>query len=832
MNQDSSSTDDDLGSGHSSPLITISQDDIQAVVNSHTGVTQQNISGPADLDSNEQRVAVEKGSALGQLDEGSIQNTGQATTTYEWLMQNYEASQGYSLPRCLIYDHYCECCQKDNMQPVNAASFGKMIRQVFTELKTRRLGTRGQSKYHYYGIRIRGDSPYYSTLVASQRMSLPCPPGGAGTSTAKTFGSLASSPVMTPHASSHGDGLGAKRALMMTQDGGKAGLGCDLMTPTLPASKPTLGNSAPVGPVPPPSVSSLIPPGESMLPDFPRASQLVNLPATLNKNEVDILLEDYKIHSTMILDVVLRGGLDEIDYYVQTFWSALSVKQRTLLESCPQVCEALAVCDTYVYHTIAFVLIPGTIAPVPTNLLQSIRQFSCRFPQTVQTTYPQQLAQYKLPVAKRFSQLLKRKTSLAHLAQATRSALGADATITQMRLDWDRRTEHDTVCDQLMWAVPEARGVSHREIRCHMDKFRELLDTRASVEEHIKWVEDVRCYFVEKGFPRESKQYLNAERAFLVGWCYICSLIIRDQTLRSATSFGSFHLLNLFYEEYLLYVSEVHKYQREEGALWRRVMGVQTPMSDRFLLMDVDLDADECDDLLEQLTSPGKSGTSSGPAMLGNPADSAESRPTDTRKTIAIPAPYPADTATPGSDGPSCDQASIRSSDIIPLAFAASAASPGVTGDGDVLAATPERGRSDASCFSALSGTNVSPATTAQSNKASTKVVRSPAGVLRQIAPGPGSTSFVTSKLVRATLLPSSVSDPPAQAATAASGEGSAVEKSTTNPPPPVLTLNVPTVPGLELHKGQFLTSGDGRKYVIDDVQTVIQPVTSPQITG
>ena len=44
-------------------------------------------------------------------------------------------------------------------EPVNAASFGKLVRSVFVGLKTRRLGTRGHSKYHYYGIKIKDNSP-------------------------------------------------------------------------------------------------------------------------------------------------------------------------------------------------------------------------------------------------------------------------------------------------------------------------------------------------------------------------------------------------------------------------------------------------------------------------------------------------------------------------------------------------------------------------------------------------------------------------------------------------------------------------------------------------
>lgn len=49
-------------------------------------------------------------------------------------------------------------CNEHKLDAVNAASFGKLIRSVFTGLRTRRLGTRGNSKYHYYGIRVKPGS--------------------------------------------------------------------------------------------------------------------------------------------------------------------------------------------------------------------------------------------------------------------------------------------------------------------------------------------------------------------------------------------------------------------------------------------------------------------------------------------------------------------------------------------------------------------------------------------------------------------------------------------------------------------------------------------------
>ena len=91
------------------------------------------------------------------------------------MLEHFETADGVSLPRSTLYNHYLRHCAANKIDAINAASFGKLIRSVFVGLKTRRLGTRytmhcdsisdhlitirGNSKYHYYGIRIKPDSP-------------------------------------------------------------------------------------------------------------------------------------------------------------------------------------------------------------------------------------------------------------------------------------------------------------------------------------------------------------------------------------------------------------------------------------------------------------------------------------------------------------------------------------------------------------------------------------------------------------------------------------------------------------------------------------------------
>nr|XP_054772895.1 DNA-binding protein RFX6-like [Lytechinus pictus] len=90
----------------------------------------------------------------------------QLVETLNWLSDNYERSDGICVPRCVLYTHYLDFCKKHDFSPSSAATFGKIIRQKFPKLTTRRLGTRGQSKYHYYGIGIKRSSIYYHSVYS------------------------------------------------------------------------------------------------------------------------------------------------------------------------------------------------------------------------------------------------------------------------------------------------------------------------------------------------------------------------------------------------------------------------------------------------------------------------------------------------------------------------------------------------------------------------------------------------------------------------------------------------------------------------------------------
>ncbi|XP_063569448.1 DNA-binding protein RFX8 isoform X3 [Pongo abelii] len=80
----------------------------------------------------------------------------------QWLVDNFCICEGCSVPRCLMYEIYVETCGQNTENQVNPATFGKLVRLVFPDLGTRRLGTRGSTRYHYDGICIKKSSFFYA----------------------------------------------------------------------------------------------------------------------------------------------------------------------------------------------------------------------------------------------------------------------------------------------------------------------------------------------------------------------------------------------------------------------------------------------------------------------------------------------------------------------------------------------------------------------------------------------------------------------------------------------------------------------------------------------
>ncbi|XP_075301384.1 DNA-binding protein RFX5 [Opisthocomus hoazin] len=92
------------------------------------------------------------GEKSGSLDLSSL-STAEYMHACNWIRNHLEEHTDTCLPKQDVYDAYRRYCDNLCCRPLSAANFGKIIREIFPNIKARRLGGRGQSRYCYSGIR-------------------------------------------------------------------------------------------------------------------------------------------------------------------------------------------------------------------------------------------------------------------------------------------------------------------------------------------------------------------------------------------------------------------------------------------------------------------------------------------------------------------------------------------------------------------------------------------------------------------------------------------------------------------------------------------------------
>ncbi|KAK2815816.1 hypothetical protein Q5P01_026283 [Channa striata] len=481
----------------------------------------------------------------------SSPNSRAPPATVQWLCDNYEGAEGVSLPRCTLYYHYLLHCQEHKLEPVNAASFGKLIRSVFMGLRTRRLGTRGNSKYHYYGLRIKSGSPLLRLMDEQQHMAMRQQPFSQKNRI---------KPIQKTQGLTNGTsgGTGQQQAAAL----------CDISAQVqqyqqfLEASRP--------------------------LPEFGDMDlQDRSLPDGIMLEHLKAFQTLYREHCEAILDVMVNLQFTLVETLWKSFWrfsqsndtESLNLhneSEKRLPKSCLVVlCKFEPVlrwtkeCDNLLYQTLVEILIPDVLRPIPSALTQAIRNFAKSLENWLtgaMMNIPEEMVRIKVVCLGSFSQTLRRYTSLNHLAQAARAVLQNSAQINQMLSDLNR-VDFTNVQEQASWVCQcEDRVVQRLE-----QDFKMTLQQQNSLEQWATWLDGVVSQ-VLKPYEHNPAALPKAAKVFLLNWSFYSSMVIRDLTLRSAASFGSFHLIRLLYDEYMYYLIE-HRVAQAKGETPIAVMG-------------------------------------------------------------------------------------------------------------------------------------------------------------------------------------------------------------------------------------------------------------------
>ncbi|KAE8613781.1 hypothetical protein XENTR_v10007868 [Xenopus tropicalis] len=311
----------------------------------------------------------------------------------------------------------------------------------------------------------------------------------------------------------------------------------------------------------------------TLLPEFPNVKDL-NLPSSLPEEKISTFIMMYRTHCQRILDTVIRANFDEVQSFLLHFWQGMPPHMLPVLGS-STVVNIVGVCDSILYKAISGVLMPTVLQALPDSLTQVIRKFAKQLDEWLKVALhdlPENLRNIKFELSKRFSQILRRQTSLNHLCQASRTVIhSADITF-QMLEDW-RNVDLNSITKQSLYTIEDSRE-EHRKLIIQLYlEFDHLLEEQSPIESYIDWLDSMVDRCVVNVASKKQGSLKKVAQQFLLIWSCFGTRVIRDMTLHSAPSFGSFHLIHLMFDDYVLYLLESLHCQERANELMRAMKG-------------------------------------------------------------------------------------------------------------------------------------------------------------------------------------------------------------------------------------------------------------------
>lgn len=531
----------------------------------------------------------------GTLSFGSTSADLRAVIVSNWLTDHYEPQDNISLPRSVLYDHYLEFCQSQGTEPVNSATFGKIIRSVFPTLRTRRLGTRGNSKYHYFGIGLKTDllgNDQYSAIYSQYSRPPPSRPrntkreaaahettnqhhftysgssysSSSGAAASHVYSAAGSTKDLSRSRRSKAAGRRSKSARSSRhhhhhnqEDSTDVNVLDEQSAEALLLGQHGLINSQSTGHSINNSMGAFRSLSSPNYDDFAHFLEQIctpvfsNVPPHVAFDSVQAFSLVYQQHIIDLLRAISSHEFAVVEGLSEMFWMNFPPEMLSCLH-CDESLRIVAIADDYLYQVLIHTLIPDVLEPVPIVITQNVRQFS-KFlegilQRTLQSPIPSSIIEVKLDSARRFCQVLRRRTSLSHLTQAIRSILCNSEQTHQMLLDWGNVDFHG-IKEQCDWIMRLKEGF----LNWIEASFRTYLQDGVSLHVWSTWIENIteQCINGEQVMGASLEEACSA---VILRWTFYSSMIMRDLTLRSAASFGSFHLLNLLFNEYLMYSME------------------------------------------------------------------------------------------------------------------------------------------------------------------------------------------------------------------------------------------------------------------------------------
>lgn len=356
-----------------------------------------------------------------------------------WLKASCKNAKS-SVPRSRVYTTYAERCATERVNPLNPASFGKLVRVIFPGLQTRRLGVRGESKYHYVDLALVDDQPDYERFDRrNSQVPEVRPTHSSRNSAVIDFNSLprlpadaASFPVM--------DGAPIPppqpQVPQQSTTSESASRGRLFAEPYLPGVNTRSGSTSHIY-----KQTLKFPPAN----DSMEETDTIELPNihdyTPPKTDIDAamsLAALYRSHCTSLVDCIRFCREKQFFRLYASFGGTLTVPVHKLFDH-PAMAPWIRECDWLMYQKMTYYISQLTLSVVPEVVLRFLDTISKTLHTHITKIFaekPLHVLEAKLEPATLFAGLLHRMLRVNQAAHAAAALLMIDTYRDQMWQDW------------------------------------------------------------------------------------------------------------------------------------------------------------------------------------------------------------------------------------------------------------------------------------------------------------------------------------------------------------------------------------------------------------
>ncbi|KAL8706655.1 MAG: hypothetical protein Q9201_000289 [Fulgogasparrea decipioides] len=465
-----------------------------------------------------------------------------------------------SVPRNRVFSHYATRCGTERVPPLNPASFGKLVRIIFPGILTRRLGMRGESKYHYVDLSLVEEPPEAGEAVTSfaardsymetgrsRGLHLPADtavfpsPDEPISSTFGTFQAEHKVPeCLYLQTASSSMQEAPSRPNMVNYELKFAHMG----------DPPTRDDEPPVLP----DIHSYVPIGT-------------------DPDTADALSALYRSHCISLIDSLRYCKERMFWHHYTSFHGTLTVPVQKLFAH-PSMANWIKECDWLMYQKMVKDVSPLALSVVPMRAIEAFRSISTKLASHLMQTFqnhPQHVRDARLGPATVFAGLLDRLLRVNATAHAAANMLTNDANRDQMWYDWVLHVKPTKVVESSLPGIGYQRTlrILATEMRHLLGPLRtatyggmdpiyaETLNESGHGHQEAdsntagvldRWTSFLRT--LPSLFPRaDARTLLHCAGA-------VGNAALRDITIAQALSFGSWWVTKTWVDEMLLWMAE------------------------------------------------------------------------------------------------------------------------------------------------------------------------------------------------------------------------------------------------------------------------------------